>query len=97
MVGANIMSGAADGGIYMYMKHFAMNEQESNRMDMLMSWANEQTIRELYLKPFEIATKKAKQKLNYWNSDTHSLDYKVIRGCPCVMTALTCIGPVMSS
>ena len=94
---ADLMSGCADGGVYMYMKHFALNEQESNRQQMLMTWANEQTIREIYLKPFEIATKQARQKLNYWNTETKSLDYKVIRGCNAVMTAFNCIGPVMCS
>lgn len=95
IISANIMSGAADGGIYTYMKHFALNEQESNRQDMVMTWANEQVIRELYLKPFEICAKTARQKLNYYNSETKQNDYKVIRACNGVMTGFNCIGPVM--
>lgn len=97
VVCANIMSGAADGGIYTYMKHFALNDQESNRQQMIMTWANEQTIRELYLKPYEICAKTARQKLYYYNTETKQNDYKVIRGCNAVMTGFNCIGPVMCS
>lgn len=97
IIAERIMSGAADGGIYMYMKHFALNEQESNRQQMLMTWANEQTIRELYLRPYEICAKNARQSLNYYNTDTKQNETKVIRGCNGVMTAFNCIGPVMCS
>lgn len=42
------------------MKHFAANDQETNRAAYgLYTWANEQSLRELYLRPFEITTKKA--------------------------------------
>ncbi len=97
IVGANIISGGSDGGIYRYRKHFALNEQESNRNERLRTWATEQTIRETYLKPFEIATKNAKQKLKYIDSNTGELETKTIRACKGVRTAFNCIGPVMAS
>lgn len=37
-----------------YIKHFALNDQETNRSGIQI-WASEQTIREIYLKPFEYA------------------------------------------
>ena len=40
-------------GIMMFTKHFILNEQEWNRYGGTV-WANEQTIREIYLKSFEI-------------------------------------------
>lgn len=49
--------GAADRGIYAFIKHFALNEQETQRNGQLCTWANEQSIRELYLKPFETVIK----------------------------------------
>ena len=52
---ANEISGAKKFGVYSYMKHFAMNNQETNRMNSLNEWANEQSIRETYLKPFRMA------------------------------------------
>ena len=46
--------GAASKGVVTYMKHFALNNQEENRHGVL-TWADEQTMREIYLKGFEIA------------------------------------------
>lgn len=50
---------SVDGkGVYTYVKHFAVNDQETDReYNGIMVWANEQSMRELYLKPFEIAVK----------------------------------------
>lgn len=44
-------------GVYVYMKHAILNEQETNR-EGVNTWCNEQAIRELYLKPFGIAIRK---------------------------------------
>lgn len=57
-IAANQVNGAAEHGVYAYIKHFALNDQEINRTSMLMTFSSEQAIREIYLKPFEIATKK---------------------------------------
>lgn len=46
--------GAQAKGMYCYIKHFALNDQETNRHSY-SSFANEQSIRELYLAPFEMA------------------------------------------
>ena len=43
-----------------YVKHFAMNDQETNRTNGLCTWATEQSIREIYLKGFERAFKDGK-------------------------------------
>lgn len=53
--------GIQDNGVYCYLKHFALNDQETHRCDAggLVTWANEQAMREIYLKPFEIAVKEA--------------------------------------
>ena len=53
---ANTISGAASKGVITYMKHFALNNQEESRHGVL-TWADEQTMREIYLKTFEIAVK----------------------------------------
>ena len=49
------IKGAWEHGVYAYLKHYALNDQESYRWEMLVTWANEQSIREIYLKPFEIS------------------------------------------
>ena len=47
------ISGAKSKGVYSFMKHFALNDQETKRTEMLCTWTNEQAMREIYLKPFE--------------------------------------------
>ena len=54
---AHAVQGAAAHGVYAYVKHFAFNDQETNRCGMLCTWSTEQALREIYLKPFEIAIK----------------------------------------
>ena len=56
-IAAAEVSGAASKGVYAYMKHFALNDQEINTREMLCTWATEQSMREIYLKPFELAVK----------------------------------------
>ena len=51
---ANEAKGALENGLYVYMKHFICYENASG---MLYSWLTEQTLREIYLRPFEIAIK----------------------------------------
>ncbi len=53
---ANVVSGCLSKGLYPYMKHFAVNETEEQRSG-LYTWLSEQALREIYLRPFEIAVK----------------------------------------
>ena len=50
------VQGASSQGYTPYLKHFAVNEQENGRSG-LATWVNEQALREIYLKPFEMAVK----------------------------------------
>lgn len=54
---AGAVQGSADQGVYAYIKHFAFNDQESGRNSEICTWSNEQALREIYLKPFEICVK----------------------------------------
>ena len=48
-------------GMYTFMKHFALNEQETHRsINGDISYCTEQAMREIYLKAFEIAVKEGK-------------------------------------
>ncbi|MCH5162324.1 MAG: glycoside hydrolase family 3 C-terminal domain-containing protein [Clostridiales bacterium] len=51
---AQMNIGMESKGAYMLLKHCVLNEQECNRCGGA-SWANEQTIREIYLKAFGVA------------------------------------------
>ncbi len=46
-----------DKGIGVYIKHYMLNDQETNRSNTVHTWATEQTIREIYARPFEISVK----------------------------------------
>ena len=54
---ASTVSGARERGMIVYIKHFALNDQETCRATNLHTYSNEQAIREIYLKPFETAVK----------------------------------------
>ena len=56
-IAAAEVNGAAAKGVYPYIKHFALNDQETNRCSFLLTYASEQAIREIYLKPFELCVK----------------------------------------
>ena len=56
---SHAIMGSQEQGVYAFMKHFALNDQETNRCGMLCTWASEQAIREIYLKPFEACVKNA--------------------------------------
>ena len=58
---AQVVKGVQEKGVYANIKHFAVNDQETNRSaNGLATWLDEQAMREIYLKPFEIAVKEGK-------------------------------------
>ncbi len=57
-ISAKVVYGAAEYGLYCYVKHFAANETETDRASNgLFTWLNEQALREIYLVPFELSVK----------------------------------------
>lgn len=92
--------GAAEKGVYTIMKHFAFNEQENHRGDRngqysMATWMNEQSARELYLKPFEMCMKVGDVDLAYvrQNADgTQENATTKIRACQGLMTSFNRIG-----
>ncbi len=58
MIASGIIQGIQSEGVTTYAKHFAVNDQESNRdSGGLCTWVNEQAMREIYIRSFEIAVK----------------------------------------
>lgn len=101
-IAAAEISGAADKGLYCYVKHFVLNDQEAwarqyNSGDwgttdcVLLTWADEQTMREIYFKAFEIAFKNAETKIKYLD-DNGNVHEKVMRAATGVMTSFNFIG-----
>lgn len=60
-MGTGVVIGAKSKGVYTYVKHFVLNDQETCRdADGLITWADEQTLREIYLKPFRMIVEDGK-------------------------------------
>lgn len=90
LLAAEYMGGAADNGLFCVLKHFAVNNQDKAR-DGLNTWLSEQTLREIYLKPFEICVRTAKAAIRYIGEDgcMHSSQIPAAVG---IMTAKNSIG-----
>ena len=56
IMAAAMIDGAQSKGLICYVKHFAVNDQEANRCGLL-TWLDEQTMREIYIKPWEVCVK----------------------------------------
>lgn len=62
-IGAAEVRGCNNKGVITFIKHFAANEQETHRsISGDCSWMTEQSLREIYLRPFEITVKEGKTK-----------------------------------
>jgi beta-glucosidase len=59
LVGAAYVQGVQDGGVATTVKHFVANDSETERYTVDVQ-ADDRTLRELYLAPFEIIVKQAK-------------------------------------
>ena len=92
---SNAILGSQEQGVYAFMKHFALNDQETNRCGMLCTWSNEQAAREIYLKPFEMCVKADTVEMNYVkdNGDgTYSNATTEIPSVTGVMTSFNRVG-----
>lgn len=88
-IGASEVAGAKEYNIQAYIKHFALNDSEINRKNALCTWTNEQALREIYLKSFELSVKvggatNAMTAFNYigamWAGSCEELLQNVLRG-----------------
>lgn len=88
---AAVISGAGDQGMFCYVKHFALNDTETGRDRLTNFWADEQTMRELYLRSFEIAIKEARMTIRYYDEGGNMVE-KTMRAATAVMPAQNCVG-----
>ena len=85
------ISGAADRGLIIIFKHLAVNNIEDHRSDMSV-WADEQTIRETYLKIFEKIFEDTRRTVKYISDTEGTVSTRIIRGANSVMASMNCIG-----
>ncbi len=91
LISANIIKDVQKKGVYVYMKHFALNDQETNRTayNQVAVFSQEQAIREIYLKPFQMGVEDGGAKgmmlsMNRigttWSGNHYNLMTNVARG-----------------
>ena len=91
-IAASTVSGAfTKGGLYAYIKHFALNETDVDRSSVAV-FADEQACRELYFKGFEICVKKAEGELRYYDKGQDAMVTKKVKACRGLMTSMNYIG-----
>ena len=94
---ASEASGASEKGLIVFMKHYALNDQETNRQkNGYCAWVNEQAFREVYLKGWELYMKEAKMEVQYY-ADTgaglaDTLSKKTMSAATGIMTCYNRIG-----
>ena len=83
------VKGAREGGLVATIKHFALNDQESQRSGMLHTYSNEQAAREIYFRPFEDCIKYGDataimNSMNYigdkWVGVCDTIQQNIVRG-----------------
>ncbi len=89
-------SAASEKGLITFMKHYALNEQETNRQtNGYCAWCDEQAFREIYNRSFEIYAKEAKMTVNYYGADEDgnvTMQSTEMPGATGLMTAYNRIG-----
>ena len=100
-LGYQAVNGAATKGMYAFLKHFALNDQETHRDHLgIVTWADEQTIREIYLKAFELVIVDNNVTINYnkgtQNEDgttTYTFTTVEVPAATAIMSSYNRIGP----
>ena len=89
------VSACSEKGVYAYIKHFALNDQEDHRSHVA-TFANEQAIREIYLKPFQICIEERPTttiKVQQYDAETDSYT-ETTAEIPAVMAVMTAFNRV---
>ena len=83
--------GASEKGLICFMKHFCLNDQETNRqLNGYCAWVNEQAFREVYLRGWELYMKEAEMNIKYYNDGV--LSTKTMPAATGIMTCYNRIG-----
>ena len=91
-IATEVVEGAAEKGCYAYIKHFAVNDTEVYRTNNQCTWLDEQTMREIYLRPFQIVVENAEVSIKYISDEEGTVDTYDMSACTAVMSSFNRIG-----
>lgn len=91
-LGTAMVEAVFSRGIYAQMKHFCLNDQDTNRSAHLLTWASEQAIREIYARPFELVVKNARGGIDYLDDQTGERKTRGMSAAIAVMSSYNYIG-----
>ena len=91
-LGTAMVEAVFSRGIYAQMKHFCLNDQDTNRSAHLLTWASEQAIREIYARPFEIVVKNARGSIDYLDDQTGERKTRGMSAAIAVMSSYNYVG-----
>lgn len=84
-------SAASEKGLICFMKHYCLNDQETNRQNNgYCAWCNEQAFREVYCRSFELYMKEAKMEINYYGTDDAGNVTMMTKTMPAATGIMTC-------
>ncbi len=89
---AAVVEGAASKGCYAYIKHYALNDTEVARVTNLCTWADEQTMREIYLSPFRYVAENAMVQMKYTSDANGTVSTRTMPACTALMSSFNRIG-----
>ena len=90
---AHESAGASEKGLICFMKHYCLNDQETNRQkNGYCAWVNEQAFREVYQKGWELYIKEAKMTVQYYEGTNTTLSQKTMSAATGIMTCYNRIG-----
>ena len=90
---ASEAGGASEKGLICFMKHYCLNDQETNRQkNGYCAWVNEQAFREVYNKGWELYMKEATMKVRYYEDGATTLSEKDMSAATGIMTCYNRIG-----
>lgn len=94
------VSSASEKGVICFNKHYALNNQETNRQGNICTWVNEQASREVYLRAWEIYVKNTTMTVQYYDVDENGNEVLVSKEMPAangIMTSYNLVGATWSA
>ena len=97
MLGAQVISGAGDAGLSCAAKHFVLMDTEAHKNPHTCVWLTEQALREIYLRPYEIALKTARKTIRYIGEEDGVTHIRTMRAGDFLMAGDCAVGPLWSA